>query len=75
MLKKELETNFTTCNSNINNVERFTHRIVTSVFIDCSNLAINVVVFYERGLFLWIPKAKQQTNKFFGDHDRALNKY
>lgn len=52
--------------------------ILTSFYIECKRLTIQISIVYERGNFLWIASDDYQVNsdnlKSFGDRPRALNK-
>ena len=52
--------------------------ILTSFYIECKNVVIQISIVYERGSFLWIGEDNYsndlQKTKYFGDTPRALNK-
>jgi hypothetical protein len=52
--------------------------ILTSFYIECKNIVIQISIVYERSSFLWIGEDNYsnyiQKIKYFGDTPRALKK-
>ncbi|RMZ95989.1 fukutin isoform X2 [Brachionus plicatilis] len=58
--------------------EFFAQKILASIYVKCALLTLHVVVIYQRGNFLWMPKDEFEVDgllKFFGDKPRAFNKF
>ena len=52
--------------------------ILTNIYLNCTNIIIQLAVFYKRFEFIWIGADEtfnlKLDNKWFGDYPRSLNK-
>lgn len=57
-------------------IEKFkTREILSSIYVRCGQLLIQIVILYDRGDFIWISNDKHKIDgKHIGDVPRAINK-
>ena len=50
-------------------------KVHTNIYLNCTTVAIQLAIFYERNTFLWIgaDERKALKLKWFGDTPRAIN--